>query len=61
MAPAIGIVCLVATVVESLPINHWLDDNLSVPGVAVALSLWLLPQTQPAMAAVAASLPMPGL
>lgn len=61
MAPAIGIVCVVATVVESLPINHWLDDNLSVPGVAVALSLLLLPQTQPAVAAAAVSLRMPGL
>ena len=39
----VAAVCLVATVVESLPINEWLDDNISVPAVSTALSLLLLP------------------
>jgi phytol kinase len=43
MLPYIAAVCLASTLVESLPINQWLDDNLSVPGVAVAVSYLMLP------------------
>ena len=35
-------IALVATAVESLPINARLDDNLSVPGVAALLGAALL-------------------
>lgn len=33
---------MVATVIESLPINKVLDDNLSVPGVAAFMGFMLL-------------------
>eukprot|EP00798_Chlamydomonas_sp_ICE-L_P032088 gene32088-16610_t len=39
------VICLIVTVVESLPINEVIDDNLSVPGAAILLSLFLLPAT----------------
>lgn len=40
--PAVLAVCAVATVVESLPINNILDDNLSVPGAAALTAMALL-------------------
>lgn len=43
MLPALAAVCAAATLVESLPINGVVDDNLSVPLVAVAGSALLLP------------------
>lgn len=46
------VVAAVATVVESLPINAQLDDNLSVPAVTWLLGLAIL---QPAQAAAAAA------
>lgn len=42
LLPYLTAICLVATMVESLPINEVIDDNLSVPAVAVALSFVLL-------------------
>lgn len=41
LAP-LAVACGAATVVESLPLNHILDDNLSVPLVAAVLSSLLL-------------------
>ena len=35
-------ISLAATIVESLPVNKTLDDNLSVPGVAAFLGVMLL-------------------
>jgi hypothetical protein len=43
MLPAVAAVCGVCTIIESLPINHWLDDNLSVPIIAAAMATFLLP------------------
>ena len=43
MLPAIAAICTACTVVESLPINTVLDDNLSVPGVAAGLSMLMMP------------------
>ncbi|KAG2432627.1 hypothetical protein HXX76_008967 [Chlamydomonas incerta] len=51
----LGAIAAAATVVESLPINKWVDDNVSVPVVAAALSLVLLPQPVEAAAGVVAS------
>jgi dolichol kinase len=36
------VIAFVATVIESLPINKVLDDNLSVPGVAALLGTMLM-------------------
>ena len=33
---------LLATIVESLPVTCWLDDNISVPATAAAAAAWLL-------------------
>lgn len=41
-ATAVAIVALVATLTESLPINKDLDDNLSVPGVALLMGMLLV-------------------
>lgn len=41
MAGSVAAIALAATLVESLPINKTLDDNISVPG-AVALLGFLL-------------------
>ena len=41
-AAAVAVISLVATVVESLPINQSVDDNLSVPGVAALMSHLML-------------------
>jgi phytol kinase len=41
MAGSIGTIALIATIIESLPVNKKLDDNISVPG-AVALLGFLL-------------------
>eukprot|EP00879_Flechtneria_rotunda_P012397 GHRR01012945.1.p1 GENE.GHRR01012945.1~~GHRR01012945.1.p1 ORF type:complete len:195 (+),score=58.15 GHRR01012945.1:921-1505(+) len=41
--PYLAVVCGACTVVESLPINHWFDDNLSVPLVAIGVSMVVLP------------------
>lgn len=48
MAGGIAAIAFVATVIESLPVNEKLDDNLSVPG-AVALLGFLLRNTMVAM------------
>jgi phytol kinase len=48
--PYLAIVCGACTLVESLPVNSWFDDNLSVPLVAAGVSMLLLP-----MAAAAAA------
>lgn len=39
---AVGIISLVADVIESLPINQAVDDNLSVPGVAAFMGILML-------------------
>ena len=36
------LIAAVATLIESLPINKVVDDNLSVPGVAAVLGMMLL-------------------
>ena len=41
MAAYIGTIAIIATAIESLPVNNKLDDNISVPG-AVALMGFLL-------------------
>jgi phytol kinase len=41
-AGVLVVIALVATVIESLPINKILDDNLSVPGVAAVLGTMML-------------------
>jgi phytol kinase len=51
VVPYLAAVCAACTLVESLPINSWLDDNLSVPLVAVATSLAVLPAAAAASAA----------
>lgn len=40
--PAIAAISGVATVMESLPINQSVDDNLSVPGIAALLGYYFL-------------------
>lgn len=52
MWPVVGVVCAVCTLVEALPLNGYVDDNLSVPVVAGVLSMALIPSV--AVAAVAA-------
>jgi dolichol kinase len=39
---AVATISFVAAVIESLPINQLLDDNLSVPGVAALMGMVLL-------------------
>lgn len=56
--PYLGIVCAMCTVVESLPINSWLDDNISVPLVATVASLVVLPLAAAASAVVRAGQPL---
>jgi dolichol kinase len=41
MAASIAVIAAIATVIESLPVNQKLDDNISVPS-AVALLGFLL-------------------
>lgn len=41
-AAVVAFISFVATVVESLPINQYIDDNLSVPAVAALLSHFML-------------------
>ena len=41
MVGCIAVIALVSTIIESLPVNNKLDDNISVPG-AVALLSFLL-------------------
>lgn len=43
LLPPLVAICAVCAAVESLPINSVLDDNFSVPAVALVLSLLLLP------------------
>jgi len=43
LVPRLLAICLACTAVESLPANRFVDDNLSVPAVAVIGSLLLLP------------------
>lgn len=38
----IAAIAATATAVESLPINNWVDDNLSVPGIAALLGYYIL-------------------
>ena len=38
---ALAAVAFAATAVESLPANAFVDDNVSVPAVAMALGWWL--------------------
>ncbi len=45
---SVAIICAAATIFESLPINYWLDDNLSVPVLAALLvCVYLLPPQSP--------------
>jgi len=37
----VAAIAAAATLMESLPLNHWLDDNLSVPGTAALLGTLL--------------------
>jgi phytol kinase len=53
--PYLAAVCAACTLVESLPINSWFDDNLSVPLVAIGTSLAVLPAAAAASAACKAS------
>jgi hypothetical protein len=55
MLPAIAAICAACTVVESLPVNNVVDDNLSVPGVALGLSVLLMPMAAAAVAVAAAA------
>ena len=41
-AAAIAATAAAATVVESLPLNRWIDDNVSVPALAALVGWWLL-------------------
>lgn len=41
-ATAVATISLVAAIIESLPINQTVDDNLSVPGVAAVMGVMLL-------------------
>ena len=43
-AAVVGItsMCLASTVAESLPVNQWLDDNLSVPAAAILVGIVLI-------------------
>lgn len=41
-ASKVALISLVAAVVESLPVNQSVDDNLSVPGVAAFLGILFL-------------------
>ncbi|GFR52538.1 hypothetical protein Agub_g15113, partial [Astrephomene gubernaculifera] len=51
----LGLIAAAATLVESLPIDRWVDDNMSVPGVAAVLSMVLLSgMQQPVAEAVGA-------
>ncbi len=40
-AGPVAAIAAAATLMESLPLNHWLDDNLSVPGTAALLGTLL--------------------
>lgn len=41
IAGSVAIIAAAATILESLPINEWLDDNLSVPVLAAVLGQYL--------------------
>ena len=43
LVPALAAICAAGALVESLPINAVVDDNVSVPLVAAALTMLLLP------------------
>jgi hypothetical protein len=55
LAPVVWVVCLVCTLIESLPVAGVLDDNLSVPLAAVGVSLLLLPLSSAASGHYAAT------
>ena len=55
VVPYLAVVCAACTLVESLPINNWLDDNISVPLVATLGSLAVLPVAAAASAVIKAS------
>ena len=40
--PAVVLICAVATVVESAPLTDVLDDNVTVPSVAMLMGVLLL-------------------
>lgn len=42
MVLAVGLISLVATAIESLPVNKVMDDNLTVPGVAAFMGFMML-------------------
>jgi dolichol kinase len=41
-ASAIAATAFIATVAESLPLNKWVDDNVTVPALAGLVGWWLL-------------------
>ncbi|KAK9804232.1 hypothetical protein WJX72_002567 [[Myrmecia] bisecta] len=47
--PSVAAISLVATLIESLPINQSVDDNLSVPGSAALMGYLLLGAVAPAV------------
>lgn len=51
--PIVFTVCLVCTLIESLPINNWVDDNFSVPAAAIGVSMLLLPLAAAAAVGIA--------
>lgn len=57
LLPCIAAVCGACTLVESLPVNTWFDDNLSVPLVAVVASMFVLPMATTAATAGALQQP----
>lgn len=40
-AASVAAIAAASTLMESLPLNKWLDDNLSVPGIAALLATLL--------------------
>ena len=40
-AGSVAAIAAAATLIESLPLNRWLDDNISVPGTAALLGTLL--------------------
>jgi len=48
--PTLFAISTVCTLVESLPITNFIDDNLSVPLAATAMAYFLLPWASKALA-----------
>lgn len=55
LVPVVFTVCLVCTLIESLPVNEWVDDNLSVPAAAIGMSMLLLPLSAAAAVGIIAA------